>query len=148
MAAGYGAYNCSARAFVVHGAESVPTFSFLSSWQEVLTDFEMACLTVKEKNMVLSVLDFFEQEKGRKSLINVSDVVRWFSEVCLVSESTITSYRKDPDQDIGLKGWRPKLIIDELRFTLTCIRSSPAKRQKSFGGGGQRPFSIQVLTVG
>ena len=55
----------------------VPTFSFASSWQEVFANFEeMARLTVKGKNMVLSVLDFFEQEKERKSLIKVSNVVQ------------------------------------------------------------------------
>ena len=75
-------------------AECGPTFSFSISWQEVLTDFEKtACLTIEEKNMVLSVLDFFEQEKERKSLINVRNIVRWTSEACLVAESTIKRYR-------------------------------------------------------
>ena len=47
-------------------------FAFSSSWQEVLADFEeIARLTVEEKNTVFSVLDFFEQEKGRKSLITI-----------------------------------------------------------------------------
>ena len=47
--------------------ELVPTSSFSSSWQEVLADIEeIARLTVEEKNMVFSVLDFFEQEKERK----------------------------------------------------------------------------------
>ena len=59
-------------AFVMHAVESVSTFSFSSSWQEVLADFEeIARLTVEEKNMVFSVLDFFEQEKERKSLITI-----------------------------------------------------------------------------
>ena len=76
-------------AFVMHAVESVSTFSFSSSWQEVLADFEeMSRLTVEEKNMVLSTLDFFEQEKDRKSLINVSNVVRRTSEACLVSAFT------------------------------------------------------------
>ena len=59
-AASYAAYNCSARTFIMHAVESVPTFLFLSSLQEVLTDFEeMACLTIKEKNMVFSCSQFW-----------------------------------------------------------------------------------------
>ena len=55
----------------MHAVESVPTFLFLSSWQEVFADFEeIARLTVEEKSMVLSVLDFFEEGKEIKSLIN------------------------------------------------------------------------------
>ena len=77
----------------MHAVESAPTFSFSSSWEEVFADFEeMARLIVEEKNMAYSSR-FFEQETERKSLINVSNVVRRTSEACLVSESTIKRYR-------------------------------------------------------
>ena len=60
----------------MHAVESVPTFLFLSSWQEVFADFEeIARLTGEEKNIVFSVLDFLKQENERKSLINASNVV-------------------------------------------------------------------------
>ena len=42
------------------------TFLFASS-RKVLADFEMASLTVEEKNMVLSVLEFLNKRK-RESL--------------------------------------------------------------------------------
>ena len=60
------AHGCSSCMRLV---ESVPTFSLLSSWQNVLADFEeMARLTVEEKNMILSVLDFMEQERERNKV--------------------------------------------------------------------------------
>ena len=76
MAAGYAAYNCHARDLVIHAVELVPTFSFSSCSQAVLADFEeMARLTVSEKNMVLPVLDLFQQGKQIKSLINMGNDV-------------------------------------------------------------------------
>ena len=48
----------------MHAVESVPTFFRF----QVLADFEeMACLTVEEKNMVLSNLEFLNKRK-RESL--------------------------------------------------------------------------------
>ena len=56
----------NARAFVMYAVESASTFLFASS-RKVLADFEMASLTVEEKYMVLSVLEFLNKRK-RESL--------------------------------------------------------------------------------
>ena len=70
MAAGCAAHNCSARTFVMHAIEPVPTFSFLSSGINGLADFEeMARLTVSEKNLVLSVLSRLDCRKTLRQTV-------------------------------------------------------------------------------
>ena len=54
----------------------------------------MAHQTVQERNIVLSVADFFQLEKDFSSLVDVSNVIRRTAKACCVSESTVKHCRR------------------------------------------------------